>query len=399
MKRGGWADRPGAVVVVVAIAYLLFLGSYLLREDLDISSFIAAGDRFADVTETPPGIAVRPDSVGYDGQFYYRLALEPFPEQATGFGIRLDSPAYRQQRILYPLLVHVLMAGRIELVPWLMVLINFVGLCLLGWGGGVLAQRGGWHAQWGALLALYPGFLFTASRDLTEILAGVLLMGSVLAWQRRRIALATVLLALAVLAKETTLLLAGAAVLAAMWTWWTGRTQAPTPTLSWRAYALYGLLPLFVYMSWQLYLAWHWEMGALAEGGGNVGSPFWGVARFIARMMETGRIGNAGRLRAAITLLQLGALTYFALAVARVWRGNLAGRPVRWGWLLYGLLTLSLTDLVWVEDQAFLRALTEFYLLGCVLVLCVPARGHSRRALLVMAGLWLVGALDLLLLR
>src|SRR5690606_29377949 len=212
---------------------------------------------------------------------------------------------------------------------WLMVLINFVGLCLLGWCGGVLAQRGGWHAQWGALLALYPGFLFTASRDLTEILAAVLLVGSVLTWQRRRVALATVLLTLAVLAKETTLLLAGAALVVAAWQWWAvmgwvpaGERNKAAAGPAWPAFALYGLLPLLVYVGWQLYLAGHWGMGALAEGGGNVGPPLWGLGQFVGQIVETGRVGNAGRLRAAITLLQLGVLAYFALAVAWGWRGD-----------------------------------------------------------------------------
>jgi hypothetical protein len=41
---------------------------------------------------------------GYDGQFFYRLALEPFSTAERVDGIAFDAPAYRQQRIGYPLL-------------------------------------------------------------------------------------------------------------------------------------------------------------------------------------------------------------------------------------------------------------------------------------------------------
>ncbi len=38
---------------------------------------------------------------GYDGQFVYRLALDPFTRAVTAHGMTLDLPAYRQQRIAH----------------------------------------------------------------------------------------------------------------------------------------------------------------------------------------------------------------------------------------------------------------------------------------------------------
>ena len=60
----------------------------------------------------PPATAsgtrgLRGYSDGYDGQFVYRLALDPFTHAVTAHGITLDNPAYRQQRIATALLAHV----------------------------------------------------------------------------------------------------------------------------------------------------------------------------------------------------------------------------------------------------------------------------------------------------
>jgi hypothetical protein len=57
-----------------------------------------------------------------DGTIYHAIAREPFG--ATGAG------AYRQQRILYPLLAHVLALGSPSLIPWTLVLANWAAIVL-----------------------------------------------------------------------------------------------------------------------------------------------------------------------------------------------------------------------------------------------------------------------------
>src|SRR5206468_13025460 len=125
-------------------------------------------------------LTVLSKSSGFDGQFYYRLALNPFTSQATEFGITIDVPPLRHQRILYPLLTWILSLGRPSLVPMVLVLINFIALCVMGWIGGAFSQSLKQHALWGVFLPLYPGFLLVLSRDLVEILEVSLLLGSLL---------------------------------------------------------------------------------------------------------------------------------------------------------------------------------------------------------------------------
>ena len=145
-----------------------------------------AGDASCDPGRVPPSLTVQPPSPGYDGQWYYRLALDPFLTQASDHGVHLPSPPYQQQRLLYPLIVRLLSLGRPSLVPPLLILVNFLALCPLGWVGGAYSQSLGRHALWGIAFALYPGFLLSLSRDLTEVLEVSLLLSGLLLLRRQR---------------------------------------------------------------------------------------------------------------------------------------------------------------------------------------------------------------------
>ena len=124
-------NTPWSVTVVVASAYLVFLVLRLAEYHADVTRFIVVGAHYATPQMLPIAAYVHPGD-GYDGQFYFRLAITPFTSDPTAAGITLDNPPYRAQRILYPLVVWVLSAGRPQLVPLLLILANYAGLCALG---------------------------------------------------------------------------------------------------------------------------------------------------------------------------------------------------------------------------------------------------------------------------
>src|SRR5512133_3922867 len=109
-------NRVVYAMLATALLYGALITFRLIALDGDVSSFIVAGSRFARVGPAA-GIYVLPDSDGYDGQFYYRLALEPFTDRQMKYGVAMDDPRYRQQRILYPLVVHLLSFGSDQMVP------------------------------------------------------------------------------------------------------------------------------------------------------------------------------------------------------------------------------------------------------------------------------------------
>ena len=166
-----------------------------------IGRFILVGRHFATPSQLPHGMPVA-KTYGYDGQFFYRLALNPLNFRHTAYGITIDRP-YRYMRIGYPALTWLVSAGQHALVPVMLVMINIASIGALGYLGAMFAAQGGRHAAWGLLLPGYFGLLTSLSRDTAEPLAAVCLLAGLLAVRSRRPVLAAVLLAYGALTRET----------------------------------------------------------------------------------------------------------------------------------------------------------------------------------------------------
>src|SRR3984957_8381567 len=193
---------PAAIAVGSAICFV-FLRLELFAHG-DVTRFIDAGRSFVNPARAPGDLQIVPGS-GYDGEFYYRLALDPANLHRTAFGITFDN-ASRVQRIAYSAIAWLVSGGgRVTAVPWALVTVNVLGLGAIAWLGGVIARDAKRPAVYGLLVAGYFGFLFTLGRDLTEITAATFLLAGIVALRRERPVLAGFLLAAAALSRETAL--------------------------------------------------------------------------------------------------------------------------------------------------------------------------------------------------
>jgi len=359
-------DSPLLPLLIIALAVGIFVFVLLAKSNWHASSFVTAGDKFCDPNSVPRNLIVRRNSDGYDGQFYYRLGLDPFTSQRTDYGITLDMPSLRHQRILYPLLSSVLSLGHEPLVPVAMLLINVSALCLLGWLGGMYAQSLNQHSLWGILVPLYPGSLLTLTRDLVELSEINLLFVSLFLLRREKHATATLVLVLAVLAKETALIVAAAAALVYVG----DRLLKQKPRVKWYYFAA----PLATFCLWQLILAFIWGNSPVLAGRTLLGIPFKG---FIASLWYAFTYQTPLQRRALPELLFLIA---FAGSVVWCLRSTLASPPEVISWCLYGLLVVSLGGAIWSEDWAFLRAATEFSVIGTIILISSKSKNRIPMA-------------------
>lgn len=244
-SRGRW--RPWHVVGAVAA---LYVGVTLAR---------FGGDPLAFATLCPDPQRIATGRCGYDGQFAYAIAADP-----DGGASRMDVPAYRFQRILYPMLARVVGLGQAGLIPWALILINLIALVV---GTAILEEILVEHgaSRWPALAyGLFAGALMPVRLDLTEPLAYALAFGGVWSALRGRCLLTGVLLALAALTKETTLLLAAGIVAAGL-----ARHAAASIRCAF-AIAMIAVAPFAI---WQLVLRAQFGQFGLGSGGA-LGTPF-----------------------------------------------------------------------------------------------------------------------------
>lgn len=144
-------------------------------------------------------------SEGYDGQFFYYMALESDPSLVAG---KLDVPPYRYQRILLPLIARFFSFGVAELIPWTFLLIS------MGIHFFATKKLSEMMAEWGvnpffALgYGLWVGIVLAIRLNLPEALAIGLFVIAVGQLHKKKDYSAWLLLGLAVFAKETMLIFA-----------------------------------------------------------------------------------------------------------------------------------------------------------------------------------------------
>jgi hypothetical protein len=367
--------RPVQVVGGVAVAYLVFVVVRLALLGYDPSAFVVAGAISTDPRETPTPVRVVVED-GYDGQFFYRLALNPFTTQRTELGVTMDNPPYRQQRILYPFVVWLLSLGRPEAVPTLMIAVNYASLCVLGWFSARLFQSFGHAPIWGVAVVIYPGLLISLSRDLAEVMEACLLVGSLVMLRQARAWAATALLSAAVLTRETATLVPVAMLLASVMSWLRGERQR---VVKWYVIAV----PLSLGAVWQAILLAIWRESAQLSTSYHIGVPFGGILPLAASTLKFETFSD---------WLWFSELCFFlalSIWVVMAWQTSQTDLFYKVAWLCYGLLNVFLTTQVWADDNAYLRTMLEFYLFGSI-VLVTSSVGMKPLIFAWAAALWMV---------
>jgi hypothetical protein len=298
---------------------------------------------------------------GYDGQFVYRLAIDPFTRAVTAHGISLDTAGYRQQRIMTAVFAHLLAELPGVGVAAGIALVNVAAVAVGIWVGTAFAADVGRNPIWGLVLAIPACMPISLGRDLTEPVAWAGALAGIWFVRRRRFGWAALALTVGVLARETTLVIIVGLLLGAGWDLVRHRRGA-----TWRAAWL--LAPIAIAAGWQIWL-WHvWGALPIRAGQNNTGSlplvgPFgsllYGLVGTHANSVAIGAVYALERVA------ELGLLAAAAWLIVR--RRTTASAPETAAWVLAALLAFSVRS--WRTDYAFLRATYEAWGLSVLVVL------------------------------
>jgi len=252
---------------------------------------VATGTQLAAVAHgVDHGFATVP-SAGYDGQFYWAIAVDPLARGRAHAAV--DKPTYRYGHPLLGWLGWVLSAGRASAAAGALFA---VGLLAFAAAAALAAALGGVRAA--LFTALSPGLLYAAVHDLAEPLSVALALGALLALRRSRPGVALACCALLPLTKEQLVVVP---LVLALWTR--------------RPWFVATILPSVL---WWIYARVH--LGAwFTTGDTALGAPFAGWKRAVldAGVRAAGGT-DEGTLIVLVALLALLALV--AVAAVREWR-------------------------------------------------------------------------------
>jgi hypothetical protein len=299
---------PWAVAAIVAALYLLVAVPALISDPFQFvnvgQQYYKKGTSSTTINEhaRPLQGSDRAARIGYDGQFYYFLAVDPVHGKDY-----MDSPGVIYSRIGYPITVRAVSGGNAALVPYMMLLVNVLAAV-----GGTLAvafflTRHGLPAGLALIYGLFPGLVVAVFRDLTEPLAFALAAAALLVFDTRsrlRLLGSGALFGLAMLTRETVALFP--AILALALLVGVGTASEWRVRLRWGnlarsvAFAALAFVPLFVWR--HLVTAWLPHV--------TTQEPFVGGEHHVA--------GVGGTFGAALTAL----VPFHAIAKQWPWTGD-----------------------------------------------------------------------------
>lgn len=255
---------PALVVSVFCLLYVSLLLSQVGFNPTALADIGAAHPQY-NPRVYPAGTIVWKDSIGYDGQFYYQIALHPFDlKKFYSEGQTLGEIPFRYQRILYPLLAFLFSFGNPVLIPWTLIILN---VSALTFGALFLVKILDSYVgkPW---LSLFYGLsvssIVALRFDMPQVLALSLGVASLYYFARGKLALSFLMISLSMLTYEASVLF----LLAMVWdllqrrdyknVLFLGSSIFPFLLYELLLYSVFGQLPLFT-------------------SGSNIGVPFAGL--------------------------------------------------------------------------------------------------------------------------
>ena len=177
---------------MVALLYPAFLCLFAILHGYSALDFVHLGTFWAEHK--------RHGTVGYDGQFYYQLARDPLGARSF-----LDNAPYRYSRIVFPLVVRLLSMGQADLIPYMLLLVNFLSIVLSVEIISRLLVTYELSPWFSLAIGLYYGQTASLVFDTVEPFTCMLVCIGLLLLEKDRLAWAAVFMGIATLSRETAL--------------------------------------------------------------------------------------------------------------------------------------------------------------------------------------------------
>jgi len=380
---------------VYLIGLLMLLGFVFGRFIVgggDFSYFFVAGTDFVDSTQTPAPVIVQPGQ-GYDGQFFYRYALDPLDFSKTNYGVTVDFVSYRIQRIGYPALAWLFsFGGNPQLVPFALVLVNILAFL----GILIFFQKFILLAQCSIKNLLYPLFLFgiymSVAKDLSEVTELFFFIGALWFYFNKSFIKFSFFALLALLCRETSLIafvpLIGFELFAML------RAKKFESKLLWM------MLPLLFLIIWKAIIIKNTPVDTALAGSGNIGWPFLGIIQGFKANMDVSTTKNIFQLIFWI-LYFIWQLWLIKLVVSFLLRHrfNAPGHflPLSWIYITWLLFSIVLSAAIYVDDWSFVRVFSLWNLTGMLIL--VFARRTITYSFQIYSWILLILTLGRLIIR
>lgn len=359
--RSTWLSKHLYAVALIFILALVM--GRLARNNFIPSYFILAGAENIDESQLADPSIYLFNHQGYDGQYFYRYAINPWSIRQDEYGIHVDSPNYRKQRIVYPLIVWSLSMGNVKAIPWIMILVNIMALFWIVVMGSKILKLWKLPKGYALLPLLFSGLIFALSRNLSEAVEGAFLVTAIYFGVQRKMGWYALFASITVLSKETSLLLFGAYSILLI----VERFTQKVDRNKWFNDLIFSGYPLLFLVLWKWITKKTLLAPTLFNGSENLSLvPFEGLLAGWQKTMQSIH-GHVGITEAVVWHLSVIWLFYLGFLVAKNIKAFQVHPAVCWlglGALMWMLFSIFFTHKIWEDDWSFMRVFSSFCLVS-----------------------------------
>ncbi|WP_267383843.1 AZOBR_p60025 family cell surface glycopolymer formation protein [Cyanobacterium sp. uoEpiScrs1] len=352
------------LIITIIILNTVIIYLYLVKFQGNITGFFRIGS----ILELSPFLdseatKIYQGEIGYDGQQFLSLALDPLLQNSKTIAT-LDHPIYRYRRILYPLISYLFSFGNRTLVPYIMIVINYLSIIGIVYITS-LYFRLNQEQKWQPLLTLcIPGIWMVISLGTADLLSSFLLIASFYCYRYNKPIWTACTISLACLTRETLLLIWLAILLTSIFQ---NKKEQIKPLL-------WAWLPPFL---WTIYIGFL-NLPGKVRVKANFGYPFIGIYNKLMSLLMKGFQGENLFEAYSFILIIIVFVTIFVINA----RNHKDNQLIRLSTMLYSMMFAmsSMTILNYYLDYS--RVFIDVYLL---LLLTINIKKHPITLILFFA--------------
>ena len=383
------------VRLIFILSILAFTFLRLTIGGFNFSYFVVAGSDFATQIHNPNLIINQ--GQGYDGQFFYRYAHQPLSTEKTAYGITVDHPEYRIQRILYPATSWMLsLGGNKTLVPIWLVLTNALAFIGLFWICLKITQ----HYDTPKIYTLLPIFLFggymALARNTSELFEVFFFGLSIYALIKDKIVLYTLSILFAIFSRETSLI--AIAPLTLFFTLKLIKNQGINIKSILKV--ILFTLPFISIVLWKYYIAITINPDKLVDGSQNLSLPILGIIE-----------GAKANFNFNDTKSIFETIFWFSYFIWNVWFLIIVLKKIHFktilslstesilhlAYVLWAFFTLILGPAIYIDDWGFVRIFTLWNFLGFIIL--IQSKKTINKYFIIYSAVLLAATLFRLIIR
>ena len=285
------------------------------------------------------------NSIGYDGQYYCRMAIEPFNFSNEALGVSFESPSYRYSRIIYPLIAWLFSLGIPMISIFNLFFINLICLIFMY----ILGKK---YFKFDYFIFFLPFIPFVIFRNTAEILSIFFIILSIISFDKKRLLLFSIFSTLAILTRETSLIFY---IVATLFFIFKNKIKLIDFVIL--------FLPGIFFILWRLFLLI--TFGDLPEDIGTKVNFNLNELSFFTSYFNL--FFKLNEIKFFIHFIQLSIILIFCTVVLF----NLKFKELSYievSFLIYLIFFNFLAAHIYISDFAFFRVLPELFLLGFIIM-------------------------------